>query len=113
MYRIREIRKQKGDTIKALAKKVQYDYSNLSKIERGLLKPTIKLLSSIADEYDVHISYFLNNESINEKKVYIEVSENLIESKYHFMLDGKRITSEEAELVILIIRKFRGFYNKE
>lgn len=51
MRKIREIRKQKGDTLKELADKVQYDFSNLSKIERGQVKPSIKLLSKIADIY--------------------------------------------------------------
>jgi transcriptional regulator with XRE-family HTH domain len=33
MRKIREIRKLKGDTLKELADKVQYDFSNLSKRE--------------------------------------------------------------------------------
>ncbi|KXY83670.1 helix-turn-helix transcriptional regulator [Bacillus sp. FSL W7-1294] len=38
-FKIKETRKKFGDTLQSLAKKVEYDYSNLSKIERGSINP--------------------------------------------------------------------------
>ncbi|WP_231618417.1 MULTISPECIES: helix-turn-helix domain-containing protein [unclassified Fictibacillus] len=111
MYQIRQLRKQRGDTIKTLASKIKYDFSNLSKIERGLLNPSIKLLSRIADVYDVNISYFLDEKTYsNEEEKLIEdleLSSEKLAEKYNFTLDGMHITVKEADFIITILRKLR------
>ncbi|MBY6037583.1 helix-turn-helix domain-containing protein [Fictibacillus nanhaiensis] len=111
MKKIRELRKKKGDTIKELADKIQYDYSNLSKIERGLLTPSIKLLSKIANIYEVKLTYLLDNEGFSsEEQSFMEdlelSSEDLL-NKYNFLLDGKQVSQKEAEFIIMMIRKLR------
>ncbi len=57
--RIREIRKKNKDTLEDLGKKIDFNYSNLSKIERGDRNPTLEILRSICEIYDVPLSYFL------------------------------------------------------
>ncbi|CDN39599.1 helix-turn-helix domain-containing protein [Bacillus thuringiensis] len=42
--RIKEIRKEFGDTLQNLAQKIDYDYSNLSKVERGIYTPSLEFL---------------------------------------------------------------------
>lgn len=117
--RIKEIRTRNGDTLKDLAKKINYDYSNLSKIERGVYNPSIDLVKKIADVYKVNLEYVLEmsldsdctaseNEFIQD--VYLE-SDELFE-KYNFILDEKPATVEEMELVIQMIRKIREMIEK-
>ncbi|WP_410255766.1 helix-turn-helix domain-containing protein [Bacillus cereus] len=45
--KIKELRKKNGDTLKSLAEKINYDYSNLSKIERGIYTPSLTLLKKL------------------------------------------------------------------
>jgi transcriptional regulator with XRE-family HTH domain len=111
MRKIRELRQKKGDTIKELANKIQYDFSNLSKIERGIVTPSLKLLSRIANIYDVNISYFLEEEQLSKAEQSLmedlELSSSELMNKYKFMLDGKQVTSQEADFMITMIRKLR------
>jgi transcriptional regulator with XRE-family HTH domain len=55
---IRDLRQKHKHTLKDLATKINFDYSNLSKIERGGRKPTFELLESVSQLYDVPMSYF-------------------------------------------------------
>ena len=55
---IRKIRLEHKDSLEELGEKVDYNFSNLSKIERGTRRPSVELLEKIADVYGVHISYF-------------------------------------------------------
>lgn len=111
MRKIRELRQKKGDTIKELANKIQYDFSNLSKIERGLITPSLKLLSKIADIYDVPIAYFLEEEPLSKAEQSLikdlELSSSDLMNNYKFMLDGKEVTNQEADFIITMIRKLR------
>lgn len=109
-YKIRELRKKNGDTLKKLAEKINYDYSNLSKIERGLYKPSISLLKKIANVYDVQISYFCHNTSTSEDTSFMEsidISSKELFKKYHFVLYGKRLSEQELGLTLEIIRELR------
>lgn len=117
MRRIRELRKEKGDTIKELADKIDYDFSNLSKVERGLITPSLKLLSKIAVVYDVKISYFFDQEenlSTTEKRFIedLELSSTDLMKRYNLLLDGEHVTNQEAEFVITLIRKLRETIKK-
>ncbi|MGR5864740.1 helix-turn-helix domain-containing protein [Bacillus cereus] len=38
---------------------MDYDYSNLSKIERGIYKPSLELLDKIATVYNININTLL------------------------------------------------------
>ncbi|MBD7963518.1 helix-turn-helix domain-containing protein [Fictibacillus norfolkensis] len=115
MRKIREIRKLKGDTLKELAAKVQYDFSNLSKIERGQVKPSLKLLSKIADIYGVNISYFLEEEQLSKAEQSfigdLELSSSELMNKYRIILDGKQVTTQEADFIVSMIRKLRETIN--
>ncbi|MEC2709746.1 helix-turn-helix transcriptional regulator [Bacillus thuringiensis] len=112
--RIKEVRKKNGDTLKDLAKKINYDYSNLSKIERGFYTPSIELLKRISVVYNVNLQYLIDmnlesectrNENLFIEDIYLDSDELFL--KYNFILDGKPATVEEMELVIQIVRQIR------
>ncbi|MDC3413851.1 helix-turn-helix domain-containing protein [Terrihalobacillus insolitus] len=55
--RIKELRTKRGITLKDLGEAIDFNYSNLSKIERGERKPTIELLEKLSNFFNVEISY--------------------------------------------------------
>ncbi|MDM5191713.1 helix-turn-helix transcriptional regulator [Bacillus hominis] len=112
--KIKELRKKNGDTLKSLAQKLNYDYSNLSKIERGIYTPSLTLLKRIANIYDVDMWYLLSDEDEEKKeKDENEFLQDLdmdlkeLSIKYNITLDGKSITEDEMEFIIHIIRQLR------
>lgn len=102
--RIKEVRNRFGDTLQSLAEKIDYDYSNLSKIERGIYKPSLELLDKIALVYNVHISDLL----VLDDKVH---PLHLEETPRSLFLDGQQLTKEELDLLIHSIRLFRKTLN--
>ncbi|QOR65495.1 helix-turn-helix transcriptional regulator [Cytobacillus suaedae] len=58
--RIKELRIERGMTLKELGEAVQFNYSNLSKIERGSRKPAIDFLEDLSNYFDIDISYFFS-----------------------------------------------------
>ncbi|WHY71050.1 helix-turn-helix domain-containing protein [Fictibacillus enclensis] len=70
--RIKTLRLDHGMTLQELGKEVQFNYSNLSKIERGCRMPSVELLSQLAQLYNVEISYFFEEKeySPNNKLSY-------------------------------------------
>jgi transcriptional regulator with XRE-family HTH domain len=112
IYKIKELRKKNGDTLKDLSSKLNYDYSNLSKIERGMYEPSLGLLRKIADIYNVNMNYFFpeDNGYTSEETNFIgelDICHEELFNKYNLVLDGKNLSKTELELVIDIIRKLR------
>ncbi|QIW22473.1 helix-turn-helix domain-containing protein [Bacillus thuringiensis] len=118
-HKIKQIRKKHGDTLKELAKKINYDYSNLSKIERGIYDPSLNLLKKISNIYNVDLQCLLELDQndycpVDEKDFIHDISLNSKEllKKYNLILDGKPATPDELELIIQIIRKLRETLEK-
>ena len=115
--RLKELRKRHKDTLKELADKIDYDYSNLSKIERGIYKGTIDIFEKIASVYGVDVSYFthihtdLGIEEFTDAEKEIMFQRDLdvetLKSKYNLVVDGKQATNEEIEEMIKYIRAVR------
>ncbi len=59
--RIKELRIDRGMTLKELGEAIQFNYSNLSKIERGSRKPAIDFLEDLSKYFDIDISYFFGD----------------------------------------------------
>ena len=98
---VRKLRKEHGHTLKELSQKVNFDYSNLSKIERGERKPTLELLESLSNLYDVPMSYFFRERE--ESKV--------IDAKWYTVIkesEDKGYTPEELEDIIKLVENIRG-----
>ncbi|HDR3658775.1 helix-turn-helix domain-containing protein [Bacillus cereus] len=104
--RIKEIRKEFGDTLQSLAHKIDYDYSNLSKVERGLYTPSIELLQKIADVYQLDLTDLLCESKFNSKKE-IFLEKQTITEKYFLSVDGIQVSDDELDFLIQSIRVFR------
>lgn len=110
--KLKVLRKKNNDTLKSLANKINYDYSNLSKIERGIYQPSLELLAKIADVYNVEMNYFFeeNNGYTPEESNFIgelDISHDELLKKYNLVLDGKKLSKTELEFMIEVIRKLR------
>ena len=99
--KIRQLRKENKDTLKQLAEKIDYDWSNLSKIERGTYGLTYDLLQKIIDVYEVSPSYFLG-------EAYDVTETPELDKKYKFVVDGVEATEREIVEAIRLIRHFRS-----
>ena len=116
--RIKEIRKKNGDTLKELAAKINYDYSNLSKIERGVYSPSISLLRKIAAVYgvdlvnllDVTEEYTMDEDSLMYD---LDLSSEELLKKYTLILDGQKVTEEEINFIINTLRILRDTVQKK
>ncbi|MBG9615450.1 helix-turn-helix domain-containing protein [Bacillus cereus] len=102
--RIKEVRNQFGDTLQSLSQKIDYDYSNLSKIERGIYKPSLELLDKIATVYNINIIDLLVSDDKNYPL-------HLNETPQPLFLDGQQLSKEELDLLIQSIRLFRKTLN--
>jgi transcriptional regulator with XRE-family HTH domain len=122
--RVRELRLQHKDTLKELAEKIEYDHSNLSKIERGIYKGQIDVFQKIADVYGVDVSYFsytdgeLETFTDNEKEFIFEpdLSKETIKKKYSLIdnddLGGQPLSDDEVEFIIEQVKSLRRAMNK-
>jgi transcriptional regulator with XRE-family HTH domain len=115
-FKIKVLRKKHNDTLKALANKINYDYSNLSKIERGIYQPSLELLRKIAEVYNVDMNYFFEGEnSYASEKIFLigelDISQEELFQKYNLVLDGKKLSMTELEFIIDVIRKLRTTFN--
>ncbi|MCD7033133.1 helix-turn-helix domain-containing protein [Metabacillus sp. GX 13764] len=66
--RIKKLRIQHNMTLKELGEAVDFNYSNLSKIERGIRKPHIDFLQKVADFYGIEMAYFFTDPLEREKQ---------------------------------------------
>lgn len=113
--KIKVLRIKNNDTLKSLANKINYDYSNLSKIERGIYQPSLDLLGKIANIYNVDMNYFFegNNTNTLEESNFmgeLDISRKELLKKYNLVLDGKKLSKTEIEFIIEVIRKLRSTF---
>lgn len=100
--KIREIRTKNGDTLEELGEKLNFNPSNLSKIERGIRKPHIELVEQISKIYDIPLTYFFGEPQ--------EVPEELKEIGAEWVsfveeMEEKNITPEEIKAIIEVMNK--------
>lgn len=102
--KIKKLRKEKGYSLEELGKRINFNPSNLSKIERGQRNASIQLVEQLASFFDVHQSYFLDEE--------IEVPIKLKEKDVKWITFGEKmekrdLTPEEIEKIVEIIDSIR------
>lgn len=66
--RIRKKREERNLKLRELGDAIVYDYSNLSKVERGEYSASIELLGKLAKYFDVSVGYFYGEESNKQKR---------------------------------------------
>ena len=109
--KIKDLRKQNKDTLKSLAEKIDYDWSNLSKVERGVYGASVDLLRKVAEVYDVNPNYFFSD-GFTQSEGNLIVEETIdpsdLKKKYKFIDDdGLEATEEEIIEAIKLIRLLR------
>lgn len=60
-FRLRYLRKSRKDSLRALAEKIEVNYSTLHKIETGENYPSIDVLDKISKVYNVDHAYFFGD----------------------------------------------------
>jgi transcriptional regulator with XRE-family HTH domain len=58
---LRDIRLEKKWTQAELASKVNSDFQNISRIERGIISPTLYWLNNITDALEINLGDFIKN----------------------------------------------------
>lgn len=109
--KIRSLRLKNNDTLKSLSKKIDFDYSNLSKVERGKYGVTYDLLDKLVELYGEDPRFFFGGEfTAAEGKVYLEedLSPSALKEKYHFSVDGTEASEEEIAEAVRLIRLVRS-----
>lgn len=102
--KIREIRMRHGDTLEKLGEKIDFNYSNLSKIERGVREPSIELVKQIADLYEVPLSYFFGEEAT----VPDELKEVGVEwITFAKEMQEKKLTPEQIKATLELIEQLK------
>lgn len=96
--KIRQLRKENKDTLKILAEKIDYDLSNLSKVERGLMSISPQLLNDILDTYKTDPDDFFG---------YPYKLDNPSSAEYKVVVDGIETTEKEIIEAVRLIRYFR------
>ncbi|MFT4412599.1 helix-turn-helix domain-containing protein [Fredinandcohnia humi] len=103
---IKALRLQHGLTLKELGEEISFNYSNLSKIERGIRKPTVEFLEKLTNFYKVDISYFFDIEAK-------ELSNKTTMDMDWFMLSqemkSKNVTFEELKTMADTIVKIKNY----
>lgn len=109
--KIKKIRMDNKDTLKELAEKVNYDYSNLSKVERGKYGASVELIKSISEVYNVSPNYFFG-EGLTDAEGHLIVEEDLspsaLKEKYEITVDGLEATEDEIKEAVRLIRMLRN-----
>lgn len=75
--RIKELRKKNNLSQKEFSDKIGIDNSQLSKIERGILTPTISQVIDISNKFNVSIDWLLKNEGKNGANVIQQLTLNM------------------------------------
>lgn len=110
--KIKMLRKKNKDTLQELAKKINFNYSNLSKIERGDRKVSLEIVEAIARVYDVSVSYLVDDPvelSDIEKSLMreLDLNDDDLIDKYNLTVDGKTVTRDELKKMLAIIRALK------
>lgn len=95
-FKVRYFRKKNGDTLKDLAEKIDCDVSNLSKIERGVIKPTVTQWKKISDVYQIALEDLIDNGDEQQEDVKLNVNLNRLKALDHYdVFVGGQLTTEE------------------
>ncbi|MGR6001775.1 helix-turn-helix domain-containing protein [Bacillus cereus] len=105
--KLKEIRTKHGDTLQNLARKIDYDYSNLSKVERGIYTPSLELLNKIALVYNIELTDLFDSSDFKQQK-YIPLESIGPNNKYNLSLDNEVLSDNELDLFVQNIRIFRN-----
>ncbi|TYR75540.1 helix-turn-helix transcriptional regulator [Rossellomorea vietnamensis] len=108
---LRDLRKKNKLTLIELGEKIDFNYSNLSKIERGERKPTFELLESLSDLYGVPMAdFFRERKTLSEEMFALE--DDIEERKIKWMTlidesEDKGYSPDELREIIKLVENIR------
>ncbi|MFD2611104.1 helix-turn-helix domain-containing protein [Paenibacillus gansuensis] len=114
---IHNLREKQGFTQEELASRLGISRASLSHYETNRREPDYETLTKIADLFKVSIDYLIGRTSetsaVPEPAVHdfvseLELSDEELLEKYNLMIDGKKLTKEEARRFIAFIRAERS-----
>lgn len=107
---IKTLRLQHGQTLKELGEEIDFNYSNLSKIERGIRKPTVEFLERLTNYYKVDISYFFD---VDKKDPNNRVAMDMDWFMLSQEMKSKNVTFEELKTMADTIAKIKSYNTLE
>lgn len=111
--RLRELRKKRGYSQVALAEKIGVSKSTIGAYETGDIKPSIEVLETLADFFNVNLSYLMGEEDGSTYYLDPEAAEMANElfhrPEMRVLFDAsKKLTKEDIEMVTALIQKMNG-----
>jgi transcriptional regulator with XRE-family HTH domain len=111
--RLRELRKKRGYSQVALAEKIGVSKSTIGAYETGDIKPSIEALQTLADFFNVNLSYLMGEEDGSTYYLDPEAAEMANElfhrPEMRVLFDASRkLTKEDIEMVTALIQKMNG-----
>lgn len=114
--RIAELREQRGWTQEELATSVGITRAALSHYEKNRRKPDFETLTRLADRFNVSIDYLIGrtkhekmnmDSDVREFADNLELSDEDLLERFNLMIDGRKLTEEEAKRFIAFVRMER------
>ena len=111
--RLKELRKKRGYSQVALAEKIGVSKSTIGAYETGDIKPSIEVLETLADFFNVNLSYLMGEEDGSTYYLDPEAAEMANElfhrPEMRILFDASRkLTKEDIEMVTALIQKMNG-----
>lgn len=112
---MRKLRKNKKLTLRDVAEKLGVSHSYLSKIERGVTNPSLKMIKSFSEFFDVDQSYFFTDDknletfTDAEKQLVFErdLSIENLRKNYNLTLDGEEVSDDEINVMLEVLKAYR------
>ncbi|RJS57459.1 transcriptional regulator [Bacillus subtilis] len=113
--KLKKLRKSKKLTLRDLADKLGVTHSYLSKIERGVTNPSLKMINSLAEFFDVDQSYFFTDEknldNFTDEELELTFERDLsienLREKYNLTLGGKEVSDDEIKVILEVLKAYR------
>lgn len=111
--RLKELRKKRGYSQVALAEKIGVSKSTIGAYETGDIKPSIEVLETLADFFNVNLSYLMGEEDGSTYYLDPEAAEMANElfhrPEMRILFDASRkLTKEDIEMVTALVEKMSG-----
>lgn len=109
--RLKELRLEKGLTLKELSENLNTTNTTLSRYENSLREPKVYTLKEISNYFNVSVDYLLGNTDERKYVAYhgkdveliLRETINKLENTEGLMLDGKPLTKESLDIILLSI----------
>ncbi len=108
--RLKELRKKRGFSQVALAEKIGVSKSTIGAYETGDIKPSIEVLETLADFFNVNLSYLMGEEDGSTYYLDPEAAEMANElfhrPEMRILFDASRkLTKEDIEMITQLVEK--------